>query len=103
MNVVSIFWLQEKIFSDRHVSLSHHACNNAGSFSYSDDTADSVDTEKADDWKSNNISSYNPTEDKIQNCEDEDSCENNAKKILAASITYKDEEILRAIGGRSLR
>ena len=40
---------------------------------------------------------------KKHNCSDSDDCIITKKKMLAASITYKDPNILRAIGGNRIR
>ena len=81
--------------------MSHHAYSTAGPFPFFNDDKDNIvatDDRKIDDNKSDN--SINDKIDKIENDTDRKS---HANKILAASITYKDEDILRAIGGPSLR
>ena len=89
------------MFLDRHVSLSHHAYDNAGPFSSIDN--DKGDIEVTDDRKIDE----NPSDDSINDTTEEkkrnSDRKSNSNKILAASITYKDEDIIRAIGGPSLR
>ena len=86
---------------DRHVSLSHHAYNNTRPFSSVDD--DKVDIEVIDDRKIDENQSDDSINDNIEEEKSNSDRKSNTNKILAASITYKDEDIIRAIGGPSLR
>ena len=89
------------MFLDRHVSLSHHAYNHAGPFSSIDN--DKGDIEVTDDRKIDENQSDDSINDTTEEEKRNSDRNSNNNKILAASITYKDEDIIRAIGGPSLR
>ena len=89
------------MFLDRHVSLSHHAYNQAGPFSSIDN--DNGDIEVTDDRKIDENQSDDSINDTIEDEKRNSDRKCNTNKILAASMTYKDEDIIRAIGGPSLR
>ena len=92
---------QKKVFLDRHVALSHHAYNNTGPFPSKDN--DKSDAEVNDDWKIDENQSDDSINDNIEEEKNNGDRKSYTKKLLAASITYKDEDIIRAIGGPSLR
>ena len=94
--------MQKTIFSDRHVSLSHHAFNNAGTISSLQDD-DKDDAELLDDRKIDKNINDKSTNDNTDNCKNNVDCKTDFKRVLAASITYKDEDIIRAIGDHALR
>ena len=89
------------MFLDRHVALSHHAYNNTGPFPSKDN--DKSDAEVNDDWKIDENQSDDSINDNIEEEKNNGDRKSYTKKLLAASITYKDEDIIRAIGGPSLR
>ena len=93
---------QKKIFSDRHVSLSHHAFKNAGTFSFLEDD-DKGDAELLDDRKIDKNINDKSTNDNTDNCKNNVDCKTDFNRVLAASITYKDKDIVRAIGDHALR
>ena len=101
-NTFCISWFQKRIFSDRHVSLSHYAFNNAGTFSPLEND-DTDDAELLDDRKIDENSNDKSTNDNTDNCKNNVDCKTDFNRVLAASITYKDEDIIRAIGDHALR
>ena len=99
---IFISWFQKNIFSDRHVSLSHHAFNNAGTFSSLEDD-DKGDAEILNDRKIDKNLNDKSTDDNTDKCKNNVDCKTDFKRVLVASITYKDEEIIRVIGDHALR
>ena len=98
-NRTQIWYLQEIIFSSGRTTLPHQLslAVTTGPKIYDKNEGDSAkhitleDDEKADMRRRKNKCNY------------DDPCNDSERKIFAASITYKDHDLLEAIGKKNIR
>ena len=96
--------MQDIVFSDKRVTLPcqssiavvplHANSYEQNQFSESDDVKQNTTNTNNEKYRKNN---------ELRECSDTNNCTGTDKKILAASITYKDLKILESIGGERIR